>query len=174
VAVSELVAAHDGRIVLEAVSLAAETTTGGTPLYEFAWNHATLQMLKLDRSVTYLQSLFPAADPLASVRRMQERFGDELPMHLEFVRAGASFACSGLQIVRFTTEARLAEIIAIHEADGISIANPHAYTIEDGSGHKRAFDHQLAFKGSVDPRGLLNPGKMRDYVLIEQVGTAAE
>ena len=40
---------------------------GEVPLYEFTWNHTTLQMLKRDRSVTYLQALHPAAALLDSV-----------------------------------------------------------------------------------------------------------
>ena len=44
------------------------------------------------------------------------------------------------------------------------IANPHVYTLEDGSRHKRADADQLGFKHEVDPRGLLNPGKMRSFV----------
>src|SRR3984885_14927543 len=37
----------------------SEDILGKTPLYEHAWNHTTLQMLKTDRCVTYLQCLYP-------------------------------------------------------------------------------------------------------------------
>jgi FAD/FMN-containing dehydrogenase len=66
--------------------------------------------------------------------------------------------------VRFTTPDRLNEIIALHEKHGVFIANPHVYTLEDGSRHKRADADQIGFKADVDPHGLLNPGKMRTYV----------
>ncbi len=36
------------------------TEPGKEPLYEYTWNHTTLQWLKQDRSITYLQCLFPA------------------------------------------------------------------------------------------------------------------
>ena len=59
----------------------------------------------------------------------------------------------------FTTEARLQEIIAEHEAMGAMIFNPHRYAFEEG-GMKQTDAIQLAFKRETDPRGLLNPGKM--------------
>lgn len=171
---AELVSAHGGQIVLDADTLKSEITSGSVPLYEFTWNHTTLQMLTQDHTVTYLQSLFPAADPLALVERMRTLFGDELPMHLEFLRVGGALTCAGLQIVRFTTEDRLAEIIRIHEQNGVSISNPHVYTIENGSGHKRLPVNQMGFKHEVDPLGILNPGKMRDFVPIRAPAENAE
>ena len=57
----------------------------------------------------------------------------------------------------------LDEIIRLYEAEGIMIANPHVYTLEDGSRHKRADADQLGFKQDIDPYGLLNPGKMRTF-----------
>ena len=53
--------------------------------------------------------------------------------------------------------------MAIHEAAGIFIANPHVVTLEDGSRHKRVPGDQLGFKRRVDPLGLLNPDKMRSF-----------
>ena len=44
------------------------------------------------------------------------------------------------------------------------VANPHVYTLEDGSRYKRADADQLGFKAEVDPYGLLNPGKMKSFV----------
>lgn len=149
-----LLAAEGGRELHRCPTEEAEV-----PLYEHSWNHTTLQVLKTDRSVTYLQTLFPAPAHLAKVAEMDALFGDEVPMHLEFVKLGGEVCCFGLQLVRFTTEARLAEIIAIHEAAGCPIFNPHAFTLEEG-GMKKVDTLQLAFKREADPLGLLNPGKM--------------
>jgi hypothetical protein len=136
---------------------------GEVPLYEFTWNHTTLQMLKRDRGVTYLQALHPVATLLDSVVAVETMFGDELIPHLEFLRVGGQVTASGLPIVRFTTEERLNEIISGHRALGISIANPHVFTLEDGAGHKQVDADQFGFKRHADPQGLLNPGKMRTY-----------
>ncbi len=135
------------------------TEQAETPLYEFTWNHTTLQALKVDRSLTYLQTLFPPPNHFALIEAMEKTFGDEVPLHLEFVRLGGVVSCFSLQLVRFTTEERLAEIIRIHEDAGAPIFNPHAFTLEEG-GMKRIDSEQLDFKRIADPHGLLNPGKM--------------
>jgi len=93
---------------------------------------------------------------------MQQLFGSEVTQHLEFVRAGGEVVIRALQIVWFTTADRLNEIIAIHEARGCPVFNPHTYILEDG-GMKVTDAAQLAFKRVADPLGLLNPGKMRGW-----------
>lgn len=131
----------------------------GVPLYELCWNHTTLWALRRDPSFTYLQTAFPAGTNLELVETLAAHFGDEVLMHLEFMRSGKSFTCSALQLVRYTTEERLNEIMAFHEARGCRQFNPHAYTLEEG-GMKQVDHVQLAFKREADPKGLLNPGKM--------------
>jgi FAD/FMN-containing dehydrogenase len=135
-----------------------------TPLYEYTWNHTTLQVLKSDRNFSYQQCLFPHDRLLASVAEMVDLFGDEVWHHLEFIRFGGRVTASALPVVRFTTRERLFEIVETYEQHGVFVANPHVFTLEDGSRHKRADADQLGFKAEVDPYGLLNPGKMRSYV----------
>ena len=137
---------------------------GQVPLYEYTWNHTTLQMLKADRGVTYLQCLFPHDRLLASVAEIEALFGDEVIPHCEFIRFGGRVTASALPVVRYTTPERLDEIIRLHEQRGVGIANPHVVSLEDGSRYKRADADQMGFKHEVDPQGLLNPGKMRSFV----------
>jgi hypothetical protein len=134
------------------------------PLYEHTWNHTTLQMLKTDRGVTYLQCLYPhdrLADAVAQVGKM---FEGEVMQHLEFLRINGLMTASGIPVVRYRSPERLYEIIAGYESCGIMIANPHVLTLEDGSRYKRVDADQLGFKHEIDPMGLLNPGKMRSFV----------
>ncbi len=156
----DLLRAHDGLELLRATSDEA----GRAPIYEYTWNHTTLHALRRDKSVTYLQTLFPADRQLELVAEMRAAFPDELMTHLEFIRVGGRVTCSGLPVIRYTTEARLNEIVAFHESRGVMIANPHYYTLEDGAGHKRVGESQPAMKAEMDPHALLNPGKMRSYV----------
>jgi len=132
---------------------------GLPPVFELGWNHTTLRALRVDPGITYLQVLYPFPNQLDLVERIHARFGDELPAHLEFVRFDGKVTCFGLPLVRFTTEERLEEIMAIHEEMGAPIFNPHRYTLEEG-GMKQTDEVQLAFKREADPKGLLNPGKM--------------
>jgi FAD/FMN-containing dehydrogenase len=156
-ALLDLLRLHPGRLVWQGFT--DEATGGRLPLFEYSWNHTTLHALKHDRTITYLQTLFPPPDHLDRVAAMAARFGEEVPLHLEFVRFGGQIACFGLQIVRYRSDERLARIIEEHEAAGCPIFNPHAFTLEEG-GMKKVDAQQLAFKREADPKGLLNPGKM--------------
>lgn len=129
------------------------------PAYEYGWNHTTLRALKVQPEITYLQVRYAGPDLLDKVAAIRARFGDELIQHLEFLREGGVMTAAGLTLVRFTTEARLDEIIRIHEDMGCMVFNPHRYTLEEG-GRQTVDDRQLAFKRQADPKGLLNPGKM--------------
>ena len=87
-------------------------------------------------------------------------------MRCQRAKSGNSVWRIGLPLIRYTSAERLNEIIAMHEARGITIADPHVFTLEDGTRHKRADADQLGFKRRADPHGLLNPGKMRSFVVI--------
>jgi FAD/FMN-containing dehydrogenase len=154
------VASAGGTITLETP---LNDAPGSVPLYEYTWNHTTLQVLKADRGYTYLQSLHPAHRVFDSIVEIAALFPDELYTHLELIEYAGRLTYAGLPVLRYTTPERLDEIIAAHEARGISIANPHVYTLEDGAGHKSVDANQLGFKHEVDPMGLMNPGKMRSF-----------
>ena len=162
-ALREMAAEHGGSIVAEQDSVAAERDPAATPFYEYCWNHTTLQVLKKDRGVTYLQCRFPFEGTLESVEAVRAKFPDEVWMHTECVRFGGRITMTALPVIRFTTEERLAEIMAGFEAAGAGIANPHVFTIEEGSGYRRVPGDQLGFKRRVDPLGLFNPGKMLSF-----------
>ncbi len=148
-----------GEVIFNAATASDEDKKGLPPGFELAWNHTTLRALRVDPSITYLQSLYPFPNQLALVEKMDAMFPGEVFSHLEFVRLDGNITCFGLPLVKFTTEARLNEIIRLHEEHGCPIFNPHRYTLEEG-GMKQTDEIQLAFKRETDPQGLLNPGKM--------------
>jgi FAD/FMN-containing dehydrogenase len=153
----DLVREYSGQVTYQKP---AQEASKGTSLVEFTWNHTTLHARSADPSLTYLQTFFFT---LERVEHLYHHFGDEVLMHLEFLRTNGQVIPGGLQVVRYTTEERLNEIIHYHEEKGALIANPHTYILEDG-GMKTVNVEQLKFKEQVDPYGLLNPGKMRAWL----------
>jgi len=141
----------------------AQAASKGAAIAEFTWNHTTLHARSADPSLTYLQTIFPPDRGLKLIEELYNYYGDEVLMHLEFLRINGRAIAAALQIVRYTTESRLNEIIRYHEEQGAMIANPHTYILEDG-GMKSINVEQLQFKELVDPYGLLNPGKMRAWL----------
>jgi FAD/FMN-containing dehydrogenase len=152
---------YGGTVTYKAPS---EDVLGKTPIYEHAWNHTTLQMLKTDRGITYLQCLYPHDRLVESVASVREKFGGEVSQHLEFIRVNGLMTATGIPVLRYRSPERVYEIMAGYEASGVMIANPHVVTVEDGSRYKRVDADQLGFKHVADPMGLLNPGKMRSFV----------
>ncbi|MCA6555140.1 MAG: FAD-binding oxidoreductase [Pseudanabaena sp. M114S2SP2A07QC] len=140
----------------------AQEASKGISLVEFTWNHTTLHARVADSSLTYLQSLFLNDPKLELVQQMHEYFGDEVIMHLEFIKVNGVVIPAAIQIVRFTDSDRLNAIIEYHESQGVFIANPHTYILEDG-GMKTIDYEQLNFKRMVDPYGLMNPDKMKAW-----------
>jgi FAD/FMN-containing dehydrogenase len=128
-------------------------------VFEYGWNHTTLRALKVDPTITYLQVGYGTDDPLALIAEIRAKFSPEVLQHIEVTRQNGRVAMGGLSLVKFTTEARLDEIVALHEAAGAMVFNPHRYTLEEG-GRQSTDQRQLDFKREADPKGLLNPGKM--------------
>ncbi len=159
-ALNELVADCGGKVTYQKDSQASGK---GAAIGEFTWNHTTLHARNVDDRWTYLQTVFPYDPELKLVQHMYAHFEDEVVMHLEYIRVQGNIVPAALQLVRYSTAARLNEIIRYHEEKGAFIANPHTYLLEDG-GRKTVDAAQLKFKEQVDPDGLLNPGKMRGWL----------
>lgn len=156
----DLISAYGGEISQEQNHAEVYGTT--KTLIERTWNHTTLHTVKKHKDVTYLQSGFRPWENVDKVKQMFDFFGNEVMMHLEFLRVDGALTCSGLQLVRYTGETRLNEIIQIHRDQNVHIANPHTCYLEDGG--KFSVEHgQIAMKRRLDPEGLLNPGKMRTW-----------
>ncbi|CAM3585995.1 FAD-binding protein [Bordetella sputigena] len=142
---------------------AQEARESARYLIEFTWNHTTLNALKHDKSLTYIQSAFDPNRYVEQALEMESKLGGEVLMHLEFLRnREGQLTCSGLQIIRYRSDERLQEIMQIHRDHGVSINNPHVYIVEDGK-QGRVNPDIVAMKARIDPDGLLNPGKLRGW-----------
>ncbi|OUM93776.1 MAG: FAD-linked oxidase [Thermobacillus sp. ZCTH02-B1] len=128
-------------------------------LSDFSWNHTTLWALKSDPTITYLQAAFHETDYLEQMRRIKERFPDEVLFHFEWVRNGGVIAPSSLPIVRYRNKERLYEIIRFFESVGVRIFDPHTFVLDVGA--RADYAGMVRRKQMNDPFGLLNPGKIR-------------
>jgi FAD/FMN-containing dehydrogenase len=129
-------------------------------IHETAFNHTTLMALQVDRGWTYLQVVMPNPFEPQLVSEQKARFGSEVLMHHEYTKEKGRCRIGGLPLIRYTTEQRLNEIMRSFEQDGCVLNNPHIFKLEDG-GRFDPDGRKLAFRKSVDPMGLLNPGKLR-------------
>jgi len=156
-----LVARMGGRVVVKGTE--SELLAAGLPsATECAYNHTTLEALKTDRGVTYLQVAYPGPLDPALVARQMQRFGDEVLFHHEFSRAGGENVAFALPLLHYFDEGQLRDLITSFEADGCRIFDPHTWVLEDG-GMKQVDTVQLDFKKLADPLGLMNPGKVRAW-----------
>ena len=141
-----------------------ELRKNGLPhAYECAWNHTTLQALRVDRGWTYLQVAYPRPfDPDLVVRQM-DRYGNEVYWHHEMARMDGEVQILSLPLVRYRGREAMYKLIdELESRDGCTIFDPHAVTIEDG-GMKEIDVAQIEFKKRADPYGLMNPGKTRGW-----------
>jgi hypothetical protein len=135
---------------------------------DYTWNHTTLWAIKADPAMTYLQCGF-GEDFTGNLDKLKAKFGDEFLIHLEMTLGNSKFktdkpgvSVGGIPLVRYTTEERLNEIIDYCESIGVGVANPHTYTMEGGGVHDDIAEKH-ALKDAVDPKALMNPGKMATY-----------
>ena len=156
-----LVAAHRGDVTHQR---ATDEPIGARPVYEYSWNHTILHALNADRDMTCLQAMYPAVGFVEKVAEVAALFStDEVMQHIDFIRYAGMPAAFGIHLVRFTTEARLAEIMDIHRQHGVPIVDP-IWMLENSAGFKSADTDLMSFKREVDPLRICNPGKTRTYV----------
>ncbi len=138
-------------------------------LMEYGWNHSTLWMLKAHPGHTYLQlGMGPNFEEQAA--RLQARFPGKVHLHFEFVRGRRPTGEFGLVIpvlipvIEYVSDAHLREVIAFAESLGISSNNPHTCYLGEG-GVTPALQAQIKIKAATDPKGMLNPGKLKGAAL---------
>ena len=157
---ARFLAAYGGRIALHQDAEAARSNQH--TLLEYCWNHTTLHALRQNSNITNLEAFYTYGQEREQLENISRAAGAEVLDHIEFIRDMLGrVICVGLPLIRFTTEARLDELIALHRAHGIQISSPHIYTLEDGKHGGALAPAILASMRAFDPHGLLNPGKVR-------------
>jgi FAD/FMN-containing dehydrogenase len=145
-------------------------------LTDYTWNHTTLWAMQTDPTLTYLQAGW-GENFAEQMDALRQRFPGEILQHVEWVAGNAKMMRSssatagqppagivvgGIPLVYFKSEDRLNEILRACDELRVGIANPHTFYLEEGGRHPNIADKR-ALKAANDPRGLLNPGKMKTY-----------
>ena len=147
-----------------------ELTDPPSPPYitDYTWNHTTLHALTVDPTITYLQAGF-SDDWREQMKTLKARFADEFLIHAEWVISNSKMDVKStdvtdgsIPIIRYKSPERLQEIIDYCWEIGVFVANPHTYKLEEGGAHPD-IEAKRALKAEVDPKGILNPGKMKTY-----------
>ncbi len=141
-------------------SLGKESSAHG--LRELTWNHTTLHMRAKDSSWTYLQMLLPQNE-WEAIEFINKKWGDNILWHLESVRQQGTQRVAALPLVRWKDKEFLYDLISDCIQIGALIFNPHVITVEDG-GLGIIDSDQVKAKKNFDPKGLLNPRKLRGWV----------
>ncbi|MFK7837367.1 MAG: FAD-binding oxidoreductase [Sulfitobacter sp.] len=137
-------------------------------VYDFSYNHTTLQVLKADRSATYQQIGCPSPPDPNAIAALRPKLGDDVWMHHEFARVGGEVVTFDLPIIWFSDTARLQEINAIYADNGFPVYDAHTWHVE-GGGLKNADYHHLAWKKRMDPKGLLNSAKSMAWETVKDL-----
>ena len=157
-AFANLITAQGGHVDLMLTD--NERIAVGLPhVYDFSYNHTTLQVLKADRSATYQQVGCPIPPDPEAIAALRPKLGDDVWMHHEFARVGGQIVTFDLPIIWFSSAERLADINATYTANGFPVYDAHTWNVE-GGGLKPDYTH-LAWKKRMDPKGLLNAAKSR-------------
>ena len=159
-AMFDLIASNEGNI--EWSQTAEQMNSSKQTLMECCWNHSTLHALKFNKKLTYLQTEYDVESVAEQLLSIKTDANNEVQIHLEFIRmSDSALTIVGLPLIHYKNEERLIEIVKIHNKYGVSINDPHVYTLEDGK-HKGCFNRSiLESKRKNDPLNLLNVGKIR-------------
>ncbi len=133
--------------------------TAGIPhVFEFCFNHTTLQVLKSDRSATYQQVNVPDPTDADALVDLRKDLGDDVWTHHEFIRLGGQVVAIDLPIIWYSGKERLDAINRTYESHGCAVFDAHTNEVERGGMHTADYTH-LAWKKRLDPKGLLNSAK---------------
>lgn len=165
-AVSALAAARGGRVILWSGLGASRRPT----LAYMVYGHRMLWVKKLFASAAFLHCYLPEARPVDQLLAIKARFGDLCLVELKYIRSrwlrqrwgqsgdGVIFApLVGMVNGRDDLDA----LLAFCDDIGVAYQNPHTFFLdEQGLFADPGLLHR--FKREVDPKGLLNPGKLSD------------
>ena len=165
-AVRALAATRGGRIIPWQGLGAARRPT----LAYMVYGHRMLWVKKRFGAAAFLHCYLGEHRPVEQLLEIKERFGDRCLVELKYIRSrwlrerwgqsgdGVIFAPL-VGMVRGRDD--LVELLAVCDDIGVSYQNPHTFFLDE-QGLFADPGRLHRFKREVDPKGLLNPGKLSD------------
>jgi hypothetical protein len=131
----------------------------GAPLYEFTYGHGLKQIQKYHPKYTGLQGMFGGTDVAGMIGRVRTLQKGEKPMRLEVFWNQGEVVAMGSPAIVYESEQQMSDMVRMMQAEGVNVANSHTTGVK-AVGIKSIDARDATFKASMDPYGLLNPGKM--------------
>jgi len=145
----------------------------GCPLYEFSFGHSGLHARKAVPDLVGNLGLFPHDDLIGSIDRVYTRFGHLGPFQYDMKRIDGTLTAQGAPTFPFVSAEHVKGVIEAMEAEGVRFANIHTLHVRE-NGMKQVDAAEIAFKRSMDPHNLMNPGKFTlDEVAAGEQGAGA-
>ena len=105
-----------------------------------------------------IEGFLRAPDLIGLIGRVYDAVGHYGPMRMELVRTGGELAGTGSPYFRFESREQMAAMVEEMQAAGAHVSNSHTSNVR-AVGKKQVTERDSAFKRTVDPYGLLNPGR---------------
>lgn len=143
------------------------------PLYEFAWGHTRLHVIRERPEMVGGIGLYLDPDLVGAIERSHRRFRDLSGLHFEVKRFDGKLSFQGSPLFTYQGEEHLAEVMRGMADDGAMVANNHTFLVKQG-GMKTLEGEDLPFKRAMDPHDLMNPGKLRFDAEASQKSTGGD
>jgi FAD/FMN-containing dehydrogenase len=152
----ELVKDYDG-----AIASACDEGKGpyGAPLYEFAFGHALQQMRRSEPGRAAVQGTFRGDDLAETVERVHRRIAGQGPLRMELTRSRGRLTGGGGIFIEYKHEDQIRALTQMLIEEGVEVHDVHTMSVEHHRQGRYAGHEGAAFKRTMDPYDLLNPGK---------------
>jgi FAD/FMN-containing dehydrogenase len=142
---------------------------GRFPLGYMSYGHRMLWVKKVAPPAAFLNCYLLPDAVFEQFRALKERFGDDIWLELKYNRSrwlrelrglpGDGILPSPLLTLVPGDRAFVESVMAFCDTIGVTYQNPHTFAIEE-SGVFPDVERIVRFARDVDPKGLLNPGKL--------------
>jgi FAD/FMN-containing dehydrogenase len=131
----------------------------GVPLYEFAFGHALQQMRRSEPRRAAVQGTFRSDDLVGLIERVHRRIAGQGPLRMEITRSRGRLTGGGGVFINYRDDDQIHALTQLLMEESVEVNDVHSVSVpRHRQGQSSAVD-SAALKRTMDPFGLLNPGK---------------